>query len=436
MRSYDRLADVKKLQEAMAEAADLWPARPRNEADIKAWLHEYRGLEFNLEGHELALAELRSRSGADTSSWKQDVLNQLVVDLRSFTTDGGTLSDVKERLVTAQSMHAKTVEAYQEQWDKVRARLLVSERYRKLVLREQVGLIPLGPDPESGLEEFLHFESHVGPIPERVDGIFEVIGDTGVILVLLPGGTFNMGAQKDDAAKPNHDPAAQADEGPVHEITLAPFFHSKYELTRGQWVRISGKEDPSNWTEETSRGHVKREASSRHPVETVSWEDCDQATRRSGLSLPTEAQWEYGGRGDTSTVWFFGSDLAEMKRFANVADQAYAQAYGSNIGAHEKDWDDGFPLTAPVGRFSANGFGLHDVHGNVWEWCRDRFGSYGENPAEALTGLRLVQGSRFRVGRSGSYYDSSISARAADRLRSDPSYRSVNLGLRPARAIF
>ena len=508
LMAYDRLADVKKLQEAVTEAKDLWPARPRKVGAIEGWLEEYQELETNLRSHEDALGELRLRAidysnedrdrdhadtigsiGAleaeqskleaeeettrsdnrrdeieerleaipaematlreklrkrrswrfegeeeDTLSWKHEVLWQLVVDLRSFLESDGVLADVKKRLAIAQSMRAKTVETYQEEWNSARARILVSDRYGKLVLKAQVGLIPLGPDPRSGLEEFVHFESHVGALPERVDGSFEVTGETGVILVLLPGGSFNMGAQKDDVAKPNHDPQARSEEGPVHEVTLAPFFLAKHELTRGQWVRISGKEDPSRWTEGGSGGRVKQEAYGRHPVETVSWNDCDRATQRSGLTLPTEAQWEYGCRGGTSTVWSFGGDMAEMKSYGNVADLAYAKAYGANAGAHEKGWDDGHGLTAPVGSFTANGFGLHDVHGNVWEWCRDWHGSYATDPVDLMTGMRQVQGSRHRVYRGGSFLNPSFYARAAYRLRSVPSYRNLNLGARPARA--
>ena len=241
LAAYDRLADVKKLQEGMSEAAELWPARPRKAAAIQTWIDRYSVLEATLPSHETALAELRSRAAAysdldrerdhaetraaiaaldeetkrletelnETKSedrfdeieerleeipdersnlqqrlderlswrfegedaealgWKHEVLGELVSDLRIFVSGAGALADVKRRLVSAESMRARTVDAYRESWDKALARLLVSERYGELVLEVKVGLIPLGPDPKSGLEEFLHFESHIGFVPER-----------------------------------------------------------------------------------------------------------------------------------------------------------------------------------------------------------------------------------------------------------------------------
>ena len=239
-----------------------------------------------------------------------------------------------------------------------------------------------------------------------------------------------MGAQGADATKPNHDPQAKPEEGPMHEVTLEPFFLAKYELTRGQWIRISGNEDPSRWVAETTGGRVQPGAYPRHPVEQVSWESCDRATYRSGLSLPTEAQWEYGCRGGTSTVWHFGDDTAEIKGHANVAEKAYARGFGPTAVNYEKGWDDGHAVTAPVGSFTANGFGLHDVHGNVWEWCRDWFGSYATSRVLPLTGERRVRGSLGRVIRGGSFYDAAGLARSADRYGRIPEIRSSSIGLR------
>ena len=371
---------------------------------------------------------------ADTRSWKHDVQAKLVSDLQVFAGQAGTLADVTRRLEMAESIAAKTVKAHRERWDRSLSRIKSSKDYDGFVVSEQVGLIPLGADPQSGLEEFLHFESHSGSLPERIDGVVEVTGETGVIFVLLPGGRFFMGAQREDDSMPNHDPQARLEGGPVHEITLVPFFLSKYELTRGQWERISGKKDPSRWTEETSGGLLSPDDYARHPVEQVSWEDCDQATIRSGLCLPTEAQWEYGCRGGSSTVWFFGSDSSVMKPYANIAGRSYAEALGSSAGTIE-DWDDRYALTAPVGSFAPNAFGLHDVHGNVGEWCRDWFGLYEAYPVDPMTGLREVTGSRYRLHRGGSFNLTSFHARSADRTRNVPTVRSGILGVRPSRVV-
>ena len=387
--------------------------------------------------HDKRLSWRFAGKDADAQGWKHEVLAKLVSDLRMFVSVAGALVDVCRRLELARSMRARTVDAYQEIWDDALARLRVSDRYGKLDLKAQVGLIPLGADPVSGLEEFLHFESHIGSLPERVNGSFEVTGETGVILILLPGGTFQMGVQSEDVTKPNYDPYDQlGNEIPVHEVTLAPFFLAKYELTRGQWLRVSGREDPSHWVADTTGGTLKSESYRRHPVEGVSWEECDRVTLQSGIALPTEAQWEFGCRGRTSTVWYFGDDKAEMKNHGNVADLSFARAFGDGAGVHEKGWEDGYAVTAPVGSFAANGFGLHDVLGNVSEWCRDWLGDYATEPVIPMTGMRQTRGSLHRAIRGGAFNDPPHVSRAAFRYGDTPGYRGTSTGVRPARATF
>jgi formylglycine-generating enzyme required for sulfatase activity len=178
----------------------------------------------------------------------------------------------------------------------------------------QMGLVPLGPDPESGLLEFAHLAT--GSVPERDETGRLVIGDdTGLVFVLLRGGTFHMGAQGEDPSARNHDPQSTRDEGPVHEVTLAPFFLSKYEMTQAQWTRVAGVNPsyfqvPNQWV-----------SSRVHPVETVSWYDCAEVLDWLGLRLPSEAQWEYGARGATSTIWWTGDLRDSVEGAANLADQ-------------------------------------------------------------------------------------------------------------------
>jgi formylglycine-generating enzyme required for sulfatase activity len=120
-------------------------------------------------------------------------------------------------------------------------------------LEPQLGLVPMGPDPKSGLWRFWHVESGSRPIRDEASGKLTVTGESGMVLVLLPGGTFSMGAQADDPNAPHYYRNAQANEGPVHEVTLAPFFLSKFEMTQGQWLQIMG-ENPSYWSRTTSSG--------------------------------------------------------------------------------------------------------------------------------------------------------------------------------------
>src|SRR5262249_5630224 len=162
----------------------------------------------------------------------------------------------------------------------------------------------------------------------------------------------------------------------------------------------------------------------RCPVDQVSYEECRRTLARLGLMLPSEAQWEYAARGGTSTPWWTGDDSARLKEAANLADRSFGNAYVSVKSV--EDWDDGFSVSAPVGTFKANGFGLPDPVGNVWEWCRDHFGSYRDEIAPG-DGERIVPGdARRRVIRGGSFYVLAVSARSANRDLATPESISVD----------
>ena len=103
-----------------------------------------------------------------------------------------------------------------------------------------------------------------------------------------------------------------------------------------------------------------------------------------------------------------------------------------------ENWDDGFPVHAPVGSLAANGFGLHDVHGNVWEWCWDWYASYdgGHRAGDgALLGQPTDSGRRQRVNRGGGYNNPAVHSRSAYRFRDTPGLRNIALGCRPAKRI-
>jgi formylglycine-generating enzyme required for sulfatase activity len=119
---------------------------------------------------------------------------------------------------------------------------------------------------------------------------------------------------------------------------------------------------------------------------------------------------------------------------ANIADQ-YGKDHGAGSWASwERDLDDGFTVHAPVGSLRPNAFGLHDVHGNVWEWCRDGFGAYSL-PVSSGDCERLVSSPRSRVVRGGGWLDVAAAARSSSRYGSDPGFARDALGLRPARAV-
>jgi formylglycine-generating enzyme required for sulfatase activity len=251
-------------------------------------------------------------------------------------------------------------------------------------------------------------------------------------LVLLPGGGFWMGAEapsgRVDAARPNIDADLRSDESPVHHVTLDPFFASKYEMTQAQWLRVR-RANPSRGNPSVTWG--ERRHTLLHPVEEVSWSEADWTARLMGLALPTEAQWEYAARAGTDAPWcgWTGPDLAG---FANLVDQ-YARRHGKPPSWPFEAWDDGYADSSPVGHYRPNRFGLHDVIGNVFEWCRDLYGSY-TLPTDPGDGLRRVDGTTDRIMRGGDFTHSAVGARVSRRAFMVPETRE-RVGLRPVRPL-
>ncbi len=291
--------------------------------------------------------------------------------------------------------------------------------YRGLALAPQLGLLPLGRDPDSGLWEFAHFQTGA-PALRGPDGKLVLEEETGLVFVLLPGGTFQMGAQKTDPNGANYDAQAADDEGPVHSVTIAPFFLSKYEMTQGQWLRFAGR-NPSQYNPQSyapSWNSAGDPGDLLHPVEQVSWNDCAILLERMGLELPAEAQWEYGARAGTTTPWCCGNEKESIRNAGNVADR-HAKEHDGFAGKLWEDWDDGNTTHARVGSYQPNAFGLHDVIGNVWESCQDFY----------------APGSTDRSRRGGTFFFPAAVARSAARSYRSPDNPVYDLGLRPAKRI-
>jgi formylglycine-generating enzyme required for sulfatase activity len=207
-------------------------------------------------------------------------------------------------------------------------------------------------------------------------------------------------------------------------------------MTKGQWFRITDGDDPSWYRRGTTYEQCSRcdrlDASSRDPFRGRT---ARLRLPRVGLSLPTEAQWEYGARGNAGTPWWTGEDATTLAGAANVLDQR-AQRAIPQWGLQEGDFDDGHVAISPVGVFRANAFGLFDVHGNVWEWCADLYSHSFVTP-RAGDGLRtpVVTSAADRVYRGGCYSYGASHARSASRRGNSTPYRSNSLGVRPARAL-
>ncbi|MCZ6652156.1 MAG: bifunctional serine/threonine-protein kinase/formylglycine-generating enzyme family protein [Planctomycetota bacterium] len=444
-----RLADIKRLVDAEAAAEDLWPAHPEKISAIQTWLAEQAGpLRDRLELHRGSLSSLRAgalpydeqqqsdirdlesvvatrrrwRFPGSEEQWHHDKLAQLVAGLDVFTDPDpkkGTLANVEQRLAFAETIEQRSISGPEAAaaWSQARADVALLEAYGGLDLKPQLGLMPLRRDARSGLWEFWHVQTGERPQDNLDDDAlnpWKLTGDTGLVFVLVPGGTFWMGAQKDDPEGSNYDPGAERNESPVHEVTLDPFFVSKYEMTQGQWERFTGS-NPSYYLPGFKAGANTHGLTG--PVEEVDWSQCLRIMQRLDLTLPTEAQWEYAARAGTNTPWWSGVDVKTIQGHGNFAAL-----------------EDGYGPHAPAGSFSANAFGLHDTLGNVFEWCRDGHGSYEKSVAKGH-GERRAKGARLRVFRGGSFSTPAAAARSANRSRAMPTRRRGFLGLRPARVI-
>jgi formylglycine-generating enzyme required for sulfatase activity len=467
-----RLSTLQELEDLRREADESWPATPDRLAAYDAWLARAHALVAGLErgadgsdlGHRRQLVLLRQRAlpqpdaatqGSAPRSWRfasaddtwwHGQLTKLIDELDAFADPAtgliaGTSASWgwgvgrRRAFAAAVSGVSLTSDEAQRRWAEATTSIADRERcpaYAGMRLPPQLGLLPIGRDPQSGLWEFWHVPS--GDEPRRgEDGCLVLTETSGLVLVLIPGGRFWMGAQGLEPGGRNHDPHATEIESPVHEVELVPYFLSKYEMSQGQWQHFTDR-NPSQYGPGSVFGD--RVTTLLHPVEQVSWEDAMSTLPRLGLQLPSEAQWERGARSGSNTPWWTGADRDTLMEpiAANLADQAAAR--GGAIWTDIRDWpelDDGWVVHAPVDSFAPNRFGLHNVHGNVWEWCLDSFDAYaGGLQRDPVNDDPLA---RDRVNRGGSFLSAAANARATVRLFNSPVSRVNNLGLRPARVV-
>ena len=208
-------------------------------------------------------------------------------------------------------------------------------------------------------------------------------------MMAIPGGSFVMGSPNTEAGRDN-------DEGPQRTVNLAPFFMGKYEVTQEQWQAVMGN-NPS---------HFK---GAKLPVEQVSWNDavqfCQKLSQKTGKNyrLPSEAEWEYACRAGTITPFYLGETITQ-----NLVNYDGRDPYGAaSKGLYSVE-------TTDVGSFPPNAFGLYDMHGNVLEWCSDRYNSnYNGAPTDGTSWETGIDDNR--VQRGGSCYHHAVHCRAADR---------------------
>jgi formylglycine-generating enzyme required for sulfatase activity len=282
-------------------------------------------------------------------------------------------------------------------------------------LRSQLPSPPLASAPFGERQAKQHqqrWAEHLGvPVIET--------NSIGMKLVLIPPGEFLMGSTDEEITvlivRDKWDKSV-ATEGPRHRAKISkPFFLGMYSVTQREYEKVMGN-NPSAFTERQmeasgfkpplaqrqieERGkdvqRVTGKDTSRHPVETVSWDDAIEFCRRLSATpaeraarrvyrLPTEAEWEYACRAGTTTRWSFGDDEASLRECA---------WFWGNSGA----------TTHPVGEKKPNAWGLYDMEGNVLQWCADWFSAdyYEQSPPNDPTGppaglYRVSRGSRWNI---------------------------------------
>ena len=443
-------ADVSLLPYLESQAEALWPAHPENLPALDDWLAQAEGLVARKPLHEaqlraLAPTDAAATDGASPTSARSDdriayeKQSTLVLGVERLASEKGRLREVRARRAFAATVVERTLEGTEAArlWAEAVEAIVSAPLYGGLSIAPQLGLLPIGPDPDSGLWEFAHVQTGE-PARRAADGRLILEEATGLVFVLLPGGTFTMGASTQD------DRFAGGHESPVHEVTLAPFFLSKYEMTQGQWLRVMGA-NPSCFHQVPADNELHDlygvlPFSFLSPVESVSWLDCQGLLRRLQLAFPTEAQWEYAARAGADGPWYTGPEMEQLAGAANLRDRFWARvSEKSGVPPREfHDWmEDGFAAHAPVGQFEPNAFGLHDVLGNVEEWCLDYYEYYHQGVAPG-TGERLrppKPNVLLRVLRGGHSGNLASDARASARETSAHDLRDMTVGLRPARAV-
>jgi formylglycine-generating enzyme required for sulfatase activity len=259
----------------------------------------------------------------------------------------------------------------------------------------------MSPTDENGAQPNREFEFEV----VTVNGLGEIIGrdrhrsvqlverldgGSSLEMVVIPGGTFLMGS------RPGH---GYDDEHPQHSVRVPPFLMGKYPITQEEWKAVMGWIPPC------------RCSGARRPVNRVSWDDarafCARLSQRTsrGCRLPSEAEWEYACRAETTTPFHFGETITTG--LANYVGEHTYRSEPRGVYRHE---------TTEVGSFLPNAFGLYDMHGNVWEWCADAWHDNYEGAPPDASVWEARAGSA-RVLRGGCWHDPPDLCRSAARLR-------------------
>ena len=394
----DQLRPVREHYASQISGAEKIPPRDemfetKQEYQSRVSLGQEKKRSLQKERDE-KLGEIRSQVAAELSSQKKPLTAQIEQLTKQTFTLGP--SEMTFKLVNYDPAAKAFDLSINVQKDTFIGQLPVSKNQARIFWKNPDLLIPtftVGLDQEGDVRAvqalFQEPEGKQFTARNLVSAMLESI--TGMTFVKVSGGCFQMGSN-----------SGESDEKPVHEVCLDDFWMGKYEVTQGQWEKIMGN-NPSNFKK-----------GDKHPVEQVSWNDAQKYLKKlSGRSsgrfrLPTEAEWEFACRsGGKSEKYSGGNDVGRVAW------------YNGNSGGE----------THQVGTKVANGLGLYDMSGNVWEWVQDiyakkAYGKHGRNDP-------IYEGSgSYRVFRGGSWLSYAWGPRCANRAINDPGFSPDSLGFR------
>ena len=305
-------------------------------------------------------------------------------------------------------------------------------------------------------------ESELSPEPEP-EPDDALLTEHGVTMLGITSGSFQMGSSADEEGRDSDETQ--------HTVRISrAFMMSDREVSQGLYAAVMG-ENPSEireqwWGGETHGACSKWGVGDELPVHCVDWYDavrfCNRLSELEGLEpayiisgdevawdrhangyrLPTEAEWEYAAKAGGASVYAGTSEPEAVCRYGNVANPSTKEKYASWLTWDTFTCSDGYDGLAPVGRFQANAWGLHDMTGNVWEWVWDWYGDYPASPGTDPVGPAVGKTVKYtgyegpaRVFRGGSWAYQPRGVRAAYRFSYEPGFRNYFLGFRLSRSI-
>jgi len=435
-----QLSAVQVLRDLEQEARRLWPAHPVTIDAYRMWIEKAESLVVALPRYEQKLSELRAKAKPWTEDepeaarleaevsrrldwifedsqdrWWHNQLVKLVDDLKALAdVKTGLLSygispehgwGMRKRLDFALTIAERSIEGEEprRRWSEAIESIAnpgECPAYNGLQISPQIGLLPIGRDPASGLWEFAHLQT--GQPPQRdTSGKLVLMEESSLVLVLLPEGSCPIKRNVDELESFFVDEFALRDKR-YAASHLGAFFLSKYEMTQAQWQRTVVR-NPSMLIKGSFpfgllgiRSSSNLPSSPQFPVDSVTWHDCISVAFQLGVRLPTNFEWEYGARAETTTDWWRSDTKFHLGDAGNILDrQAASWARTMEV---EHYIDDGSAFLAKIGSYLPNAFGLHDVIGNVAEYCfEDRVDAVSERTkcAHGARAMVLTRGGSF-----------------------------------------